>query len=66
VGGEIKWGSATDLEQAKRDSWAEAYRFLIGLEYTDAGIARARPRFPGSFELDLAPKAQEGALGADY
>lgn len=51
--GEIQWGSATDLEQAKRDAWAEANRFLIGLEYTDAEIANARPRPAGSLELDL-------------
>jgi hypothetical protein len=51
--GEIKSGSATDLEQAQRDSWAEAYRYLIHLGYTDAEIARARPRPVGSLELDL-------------
>lgn len=51
--GEIKWGSATDLEEAKRDTWAEAHRFLIGLGYTDTEIANARPRPAGSLELDL-------------
>jgi hypothetical protein len=51
--GEIKWGSATDLEGAKRESWAEAYRFLISLDYTDTEIAKARPRPAGSLELDL-------------
>ena len=51
--GEIKWGTAASLEQAKRDSWAEAYRFLISLDYTDAEIAKAVPRSAGSIELDL-------------
>jgi hypothetical protein len=51
--GEIKWGSATDLEQAKRDSWAEAYRFLISLDYTNGEITGAVSRPAGSLELDL-------------
>ena len=51
--GQIGWGSVTDLEQARRDAWAEAYRFLVGLGYTDAEIANARPRPPGSLALDL-------------
>lgn len=51
--GELKWGSATDLEEAKRESWAEAYRFLISLDYTDTEITNARPRPAGSLELDL-------------
>lgn len=51
--GEIRWGSATDLEQAKRDAWAEAYRFLIGLDYTDAEIAKSISQPAGSLALDL-------------
>ncbi len=51
--GEIKWGSAADLEQAKRDSWAEVYKFLINLGYTDSEIAKSVSQPAGSLELDL-------------
>ena len=51
--GEIKWGSATDLEQAKRDSWSEVCRFLTSLGYTDDEITRSISQPAGSLILDL-------------
>ena len=51
--GQIKWGSAADLEQAKRDAWQTAISFLTSLSYSDEEIADSVSRHAGSLELDL-------------
>jgi hypothetical protein len=51
--GEIKWGSAADLSQAKRDAWAEVYQFLTSLGYSDDEITESISQPAGSLELDL-------------
>lgn len=57
--GEIKWGSAADLEEAKREARAEAWEYLNDLGYTDDEIATAVPQSTGSIELDLADDDDE-------
>jgi hypothetical protein len=52
--GEIKWGWAADMEQAKRDSWTTVYQFLVELDYTDDDISSVVPVPAGSLQLDLA------------
>jgi hypothetical protein len=51
--GEIKWGSAANLAQAKRDSWSEVCRFLTMLGYTDDEITKSISQPAGSLILDL-------------
>jgi hypothetical protein len=51
--GEIKWGSAAELEQAKRDSWSEACRYLVSLGYTENEITESISQPGGSLALDL-------------
>jgi hypothetical protein len=51
--GEIKRGTAPDLAQAKRDSWAEVCRILINLAHTDEEIIESISQPPGSLSLDL-------------